>query len=1401
MALISKKFLDTVQGNSIDITPLVLLCDLNEETKEYDILDLFSTKAVEVHKNNYSSDRVNAIQAKPILKNISSIKNSVDIESRKLKINTFRFSLYNYYDYVKSLSSSDEYVQTQDENPVASLVGKNIILYYKSEYTREIDISQDAIYFNDNDSCPILFRGIITRANISNDIITLQGEDFTQDVLKKQQIPTTKISNLEETIRNNVIIEDKETPIPMVFGKVDKSPAIVYRTNYSNNQGLKSLGFLHDIYAIGGRYTTSKLWNDFDNSSYMYVKDGDDYLIFQYETSFYDYIGRTYFIESGVESPVIVPELSSSQMQEIYCLGYTYATNAISQLELTTLNALEGTISEDISINPDYSPLLANYGIKRGWYRQGEIVNQITDADSFNFGQMTFGTNTGLGKGRWILVQLDKKEVLQGFRCYSRLVYDQNNVGSDAGGENNLDAWRLYIKPFNPEQVKALLDSSLNDKQITQILIGDDDLPASYIADSDSDMVFDIVGDTAQKLDPDEAQDIRDNLGFFESVEGQSYSYNLIGESGIPQTKVKRDYDNSTPCDRILIWESYGAWGNPTQELKCGGYMHSFSAKYLKKIEDYTSANFHASITGRKDYASTENINDIEELLQEVESLWTQTITGEDGLEPDYEGVLNAWDDYFREKYTFPESDEYFNIHGAGADINLGFYTKAQWQRYATVGDSPEIEFYDYGVVSKDFGEHGGNYTIPDFSETGLDDSNFMTSNQIVSVALHGIMKKYHALVIMNSVFRVIDRLVDEGWEQLLLNPETISSDFSIANWVGIDPYGSVSDFVSWLTGNNVGFDYTLIHNYMQEEIDKFGGAGYRRTLIKRVLQYVYQNEIVIENTDSCFQDNGSNSFNYEWNSDLLNIYEGGDVSLDGWIQHFEAFMNDTVEVALWSGENSPIWLKLSAILGEAGTIQQAEWGQYYMDVYNSQFNELKSWNDDPSLVGEQMQFLSDTLPEEYQWLLYYDEYMGKAIITKLYEHINIDSLEIEAFSGVGSNFTTSGIVDKPIDIIINILSKELKYGLSNNGFPSVEYYKQELIQKNRDFYGSWQMGFCIDKAVDADKLISDLCKETQSFFTFKADGSFDLVTIKDTYTYEDIEYTIQEEDILKYKFDKTKREDVITSCNYFYRYDNGQNTYTMETGVLTASDLIFAGQYYYDGDNYYNLSEGVGYKEKNLRYHSDTATAKKFQQFDLLNNCNQHIIVTLELSLKHLGIEIGNIIHLPLIKGEKVYGIDYSIVSKINGQAIYPAWIVTEVDIKLDKTIIKAYQLHHLSTSHNHEFFFPDDPQKEDAFVNLNEYHPDYEDSNGNLLRNYNYYTGPFDYEHYEYIHDDNLQIPYGDSNSDGVLNVVDIVGLNTLVLTGGYDEKMDMNNDGVCNVQDIVAIVSYILGAELET
>ena len=54
-----------------------------------------------------------------------------------------------------------------------------------------------------------------------------------------------------------------------------------------------------------------------------------------------------------------------------------------------------------------------------------------------------------------------------------------------------------------------------------------------------------------------------------------------------------------------------------------------------------------------------------------------------------------------------------------------------------------------------------------------------------------------------------------------------------------------------------------------------------------------------------------------------------------------------------------------------------------------------------------------------------------------------------------------------------------------------------------------------------------------------------------------------------------------------------------METGVLSASsDDLLTG---YDGDSFYNLhEETAGYVEKNLRYHTETATAKLFQMFDL---------------------------------------------------------------------------------------------------------------------------------------------------------------------------------------------------------
>ena len=52
------------------------------------------------------------------------------------------------------------------------------------------------------------------------------------------------------------------------------------------------------------------------------------------------------------------------------------------------------------------------------------------------------------------------------------------------------------------------------------------------------------------------------------------------------------------------------------------------------------------------------------------------------------------------------------------------------------------------------------------------------------------------------------------------------------------------------------------------------------------------------------------------------------------------------------------------------------------------------------------------------------------------------------------------------------------------------------------------------------------------------------------------------------------------------------------------------------------------------------------------------------------------------------------------------------------------------------------------------------------------------------------------GDTNGDGILNVLDVVAMVNLVLSGGYDEVADMNSDGALNVLDVVLLVGIILG-----
>jgi len=51
------------------------------------------------------------------------------------------------------------------------------------------------------------------------------------------------------------------------------------------------------------------------------------------------------------------------------------------------------------------------------------------------------------------------------------------------------------------------------------------------------------------------------------------------------------------------------------------------------------------------------------------------------------------------------------------------------------------------------------------------------------------------------------------------------------------------------------------------------------------------------------------------------------------------------------------------------------------------------------------------------------------------------------------------------------------------------------------------------------------------------------------------------------------------------------------------------------------------------------------------------------------------------------------------------------------------------------------------------------------------------------------------GDVNQDGNVNILDVVSMVNIVLSGGYNNLADFNNDGAVDVLDIVQLVNLIL------
>ena len=54
------------------------------------------------------------------------------------------------------------------------------------------------------------------------------------------------------------------------------------------------------------------------------------------------------------------------------------------------------------------------------------------------------------------------------------------------------------------------------------------------------------------------------------------------------------------------------------------------------------------------------------------------------------------------------------------------------------------------------------------------------------------------------------------------------------------------------------------------------------------------------------------------------------------------------------------------------------------------------------------------------------------------------------------------------------------------------------------------------------------------------------------------------------------------------------------------------------------------------------------------------------------------------------------------------------------------------------------------------------------------------------------------GDINGDGILNILDLVSLVNLILSGEYMDTGDLNEDGTLNILDVILLANLILDVE---
>ena len=1173
------KFQSDVQGTTVSLHPLIVI---HSSPNTYYLSQNDETLIVEGVQTHFTSANLK----------VPSIKESLDLKSRRIKINNVTLSFSNYNDFSDKFSTE-------------AFVNKYVDIYWKSPSCKDLS------------ECLLVYKAVISRVDHDYKNVKFILEDKTEAVIHKD-VPTTLITN-EVAHRK----QDVNKRLPITYGDISHAPAFLWKTDINDIDTIKYIHVLSDSYD----YTN--VGGDIPDSGHNL--DGFGWETHKSKVSIYT--GNYMYI-----APFYNPRTPGADPPN------TIQTDVIGNI-LTLMQVYEGEFPRNtISVN-----------------EAQVVINRRASSASL----------------------LDYQASGNGYN------YNYIGASEDVYLENTKNAFTPIIMSYDNVAINEETSyASVPQIEYDGIVFDEDVIPPGWLGLTSFQSGNSLDGD------PVKYRSVPNDYGHVEeegSLSGareilSTLAYYTLAYEGVELLSMP---DAKKLYDMFLMWWQDN--GRDISDVRIYNHESSNHVMYMSGIRVIFKIHLYS------DWNTPDAGSDFAYIVNTV-NVWGEEMTTFTPPTDDPTPVVELWD--LINTYSG-------RVYG-NEDLDI--------PRYKMIGETGEIiNTYNYTtelLIDYDIGEpYSGEY------DTFHGRVEYYNKNY--SASWNGVS----ASVWNNSG--------DWGGGDSLSNP-----------WITPDPedYETWQQRQEWSNSNPQQYNkwqriYCNTHNWWVHYTEP---VEFRETTYERGRLFPTKH---VNPYQTGSRDIGrlNGMYNYRWNMTFNgNKYEpggimpqvGGHVALSDGISNLSDDRRIGIVYSLEDSGTSDIksdsgltqfWGKFSytpdseSINPDAAATLKVNFAIADIDVEDESslldsigvgtliertYGQLAEGY--PVVFNNRQMYGGDEYPYDVVSSLWTNPDQFNAAFLKFWVEsdtteaaavkINLHKLGVKHIATVENLFEKDFFVssngrtpggNSPPNIIRNLINTELEVTpeLGSN------------YEEANSYCENYPLAFSVTKKINSKKLIENIAKSTPviPYFQSTLNGSsLNFAIVRNEYQAEHVQMVIKSSDVIKNSFSRTKIEDVKTMIKINYKKDYGNNSYKESTMYRSAYDLFGNGDV--GSPNFYSKeylgldpnNPGDSALEINNEYIRDVSVANKLRDFLVAYNCNQHLILSVDLPLTYVHLEISDIISFDsLIQGKLAFGDNYSTQGGVinrNGQVIYPYFMITDINKSVKSVKIKCTQLHKLT-------------------------------------------------------------------------------------------------------------------------